>query len=366
MNQTENDFYKFTAQADKTKAARLDLFGVIGGGFWEDGFDENAFKTAMSAVDDSQPLDIYINSPGGSVFAAMAIHGMISRHAGPVTITVAGLAASAATIITSAKNARVIMPTGSMMMVHEARTGADSATADNLREAATSLDKINQSVRDIYRQKTGMDDDKLKALLKVDTFLTASEAKELGFADEVDTGQVITNTMTGDTVMINGLTVAASMFAGAPAGCINQADTAQVTAVNPSKEDDYMDLQKLKAEHPELVEAIRKEAFAEGVKQERDRIKAIEDIAVVGHDEMVKDAKFTNAISAEKLAVAILKADKERGAQMLANIRNDAKALDGIENEGNQGMNPEAEKKAKEEAEMKAVIEAGKRGFARA
>lgn len=361
-----NDFYKVTAQADKTKAARLDLFGVIGGGFWEDGFDENAFKAAMGAVDDSQPLDIYINSPGGSVFAAMAIHSMISRHAGPVTITVAGLAASAATIITSAKNARVIMPTGSMMMVHEARVSTDTTTADGLRNQAASLDKINESIRDIYRQKTGMDDEKLKALLKTDTFLTAVEAKELGFADEVDTGQVITNTMTGDTVMINGLSVAASMFAGAPAGFINQADTAQVTsAVNPSKEDDFMDLQKLKAEHPELVEAIRKEAFAEGVKQERDRIKAIEEIAVVGHDEMVRDAKFTNAISAEKLAVAILKADKERGAQMLANRQKDAAGLDSLGTEGNQGMNPEAEKKAKEEAEMKAVIEAGKRGFAR-
>lgn len=126
-----------------------------------------------------------------------------------------------------------------------------------------------------------------------------------------------------------------------------------------------MNLETLKAEHPELVQAIRNEAIAEGAAQERARIQAIEDIAVVGHENLVNAAKFDGKTTAEALAVQILKADKARGAQMLNDRKNDAKALEGIEPEGNEGLDPKAEAKAKADAEMKAFIEAGARAYAR-
>lgn len=126
-----------------------------------------------------------------------------------------------------------------------------------------------------------------------------------------------------------------------------------------------MNLETLKAEHPDLVQAIRNEAIAEGAEQERARIQAIEDIAIVGHEDLVNAAKFDGKTTAEALAVQILKADKARGAQMLTARMKDAKALEGIEPEGNEGLNPKAEEKAKQDAEMKAVIEAGARAFAR-
>ena len=76
-------------------------------------------------------------------------------------------------------------------------------------------------------------------------------------------------------------------------------------------------------------------------------------------------AKFDGKTTAEALAVQILKADKARGAQMLEDRKSDAKALEGIESEGNEGLDPKAEAKAKLDAEMKAAIEAGARAFAR-
>ena len=83
-----------------------------------------------------------------------------------------------------------------------------------------------------------------------------------------------------------------------------------------------MTLEKLKAEHPEIVEAIRNEAKAEmmkeGAENERARIKAIEEIAVTGHEELVAKAKFDEPMTAEQLAVAILKADKAKNAAALA------------------------------------------------
>ena len=126
-----------------------------------------------------------------------------------------------------------------------------------------------------------------------------------------------------------------------------------------------MDLEKLKAEHPELVQAIRKEAIAEGAAQERARIQAIEDIATPGHEDLVNEAKFKTGISAEALAVSILKADKMRASKMLTDRMNDAKTLDQIKPEGNQGLDPKSEAKARTDAEMKAVIEAGAKAFAR-
>ena len=88
-----------------------------------------------------------------------------------------------------------------------------------------------------------------------------------------------------------------------------------------------MDLEKLKAEHPDLVQAIRNEALAEGAAQERARIQAIEDIATPGHEDLVNEAKFKTGISAEALAVSILKAEKKRAAQMLQDRADDAKDL---------------------------------------
>lgn len=126
-----------------------------------------------------------------------------------------------------------------------------------------------------------------------------------------------------------------------------------------------MDLETLKAEHPDLVLAIRNEAIAEGAEQERARIQAIEDIAVVGHEDLVNAAKFDGKTTAESLAVQILKADKARGAQMLKARAKDAQALEGIETAGNEGLDPKSEEKAKLDAEMKAVIEAGARAYAR-
>ena len=126
-----------------------------------------------------------------------------------------------------------------------------------------------------------------------------------------------------------------------------------------------MDIETLKAEHPELVEAIRNEAMNEGIAQERARIQAIEDIAVAGHEEMVQAAKFDKAITAEQLAVAILKADKARDNKALSARINDAAELAGIPPSSNEGLIPNAEARANEDAELKAVIEAGAKAFSK-
>lgn len=344
-----NDFYKFTMAQDQTVPARLDLFGTIGGGFWDDGFDDVTFAEAMKGVGEFQPLDIYINSPGGSVFAAISIYNLIARHKGTVTVHVSGIAASAATIITSVPNGRVIMPLGSMMLIHPVRAAVGSSTAEELREAGENLEKVRESVLDIYAQKTGLERERLLGMMQKESYLTAGEAVENGFADEVDRSVTVENVISGGVCMINGLEVSASLFDAAPKGFI--------------KQEVKMDLENLTKEYPELVEQIRAKAYAEGADNERARILAIEEIATPGHDELVNAAKLDSTMSAEKLAVEILKADKMRNANMLQARANDAQDLANIPQVSNEGVIPGEEKKAKEDAEEQKIIEAGRRGF---
>ena len=101
-----------------------------------------------------------------------------------------------------------------------------------------------------------------------------------------------------------------------------------------------MDLEMLKAEYPDLVQAIRSEAIKEGADAERARIQSIEEIAMAGHEALVTAAKFDGITTAEMLAVQMVKAEKARNARMLDARQEDAKALAGLEGEGNEGVEP--------------------------
>jgi hypothetical protein len=91
-----------------------------------------------------------------------------------------------------------------------------------------------------------------------------------------------------------------------------------------------MNLEELAEQYPELLEEIRNQARTEGAKQERERIKAIEDLAVKGFEDIVTKAKFEEPKQPEDVAVAIIKAQKERGEKVLEDLRKDAKALEGV------------------------------------
>lgn len=335
---TNNFFYKVTAQANVTQPARLDLFGVIGGGWWEDGFDEKSFKDAMSVVQETQPLDIYLNSPGGSVFAGIAILNLLKQHKGAIRIYVMGIAASAATLITSAPNARVIMPTGSMLMVHAPRLSANSMTAKQLKEAGVALEKIEESVKQIYVEKTGMKAEDVAEMISHETYMTAAEAVAKGFADEVDVTQKVTNSFEDNVVMLGGMPVQKNFFDNAPEDFLNKLNgnvvQTQKKSILNQNEEVAMTLEEIKAQHPDLYKQIRAEGREEGLKegmtQERNRIKAIEEMALTGHEALVAKAKFETGMTAEQMAVEMVKAEKAKTTTIAQNRETDAAELNGV------------------------------------
>lgn len=358
-----NKFWNVKKDGDK-KRCQLDLFGYVGGSKDDPlgrGFNETEFLADFRQIPEDADLSISINSFGGAVYTALSIYSLLKAHKGAITIRVDGAAMSAATIITSVPGARVIMPRGSMMMIHKVSTVAIGDT-DDLRKTADDMEKLEENLIAIYAEKTGRTADEVREKVAVESYFNAEEAVEFGLADEVDESTEVSNKAAGDFVMLNGLKADAKLFAHAPEGFI-KADTPTAAAIK--EEGPSMDLEKLRAEHPDLVQAIRSEALAEGAAQERERIKAIEAIALPGFESIIEDAKYVNASTAQDVAIAIVMAQKARAGKMAADIEADAKDLDGIGAAGNTGINPAAEKAAAAEAERDAIIAAGARGFAR-
>lgn len=326
-------FWNLKTNNENTDAARLDLFGIIGAdGFWEQGFDEASFKYDMESIPEDKALDIYINSDGGSVFTALAIYNMVKRHKGAVKITVAGLAASAATIITSVPNARVVMSAGSMMMVHAPSSYIGWANASQLRTLADTLDKVGGSIVDIYKQKTAQAEEKLVEMMSTETWLTASEAVELGFADEIDNSNPIAAVRDNGQLIVNGRAISEARLKHIPAAW---------TGEDEKGEKSMKTFEEFKEQYPEFYnqakEEGRQEGVAEGGKNERERIKAIEDMAFVGHEALVVAAKFDKPVSPETFAMALIKAEKEQKQAFLDKRKQDAGELDGIEPGSNSG-----------------------------
>jgi ATP-dependent protease ClpP protease subunit/phage major head subunit gpT-like protein len=153
---------------------RLD--GVIGEDFHA--ADLNAFLEAANG----NPVDIAINSPGGSVFEALAAYNALAEYTGVVTTTVDALAASAASVVFMAGTRRVMLE-GSMLMLHRA-SGLTAGNKNDHAKTAEVLAKIDQQVINIYARVSGLPVNRITAMLDEETWLDANAARSNGFATE--------------------------------------------------------------------------------------------------------------------------------------------------------------------------------------
>lgn len=152
-----------------------ELFGL--------GISAKSFAEELKALGELTALTLRINSPGGDVFEGQAIYSILAAHRARKTVYVDGIAASIASVIAMAGD-EVIMPENAMMMIHESAGGV-WGSADEMRGMAAALDKINTSIVNVYARKTGRPADELATLMHEETWMTAADAKELGFADRV-------------------------------------------------------------------------------------------------------------------------------------------------------------------------------------
>ncbi len=160
--------------------ASLHLYGVIGS-------EVTAQDVAASLKDASgvKVLRVFVDSPGGDLMAGKAIYAQLARfaQAAEVVATVDGLAASAASFMIMAAT-RIVMAPEATMMVHEARAVAGGKASD-LRALADVLESETANLVSIYARRTKRAPEDIAAILAAETWFTAAEAVEAGFADEI-------------------------------------------------------------------------------------------------------------------------------------------------------------------------------------
>ena len=161
--------------------ASLYIYDVIDE-FW--GVSAAAVINELAQAEGAPVLNIYINSPGGSVFEARAIMAAIGRFSGKTVAHIDSLCASAATSIALSCN-EVVMKEGALFMIHNA-SGMAYGDKNVMLDTAALLEKIELSIIKDYADKTGMSDAEIITLMDAETWFTAQEALAAGFIDRID------------------------------------------------------------------------------------------------------------------------------------------------------------------------------------
>lgn len=139
----------------------------------------------LASKDDKKDIQLYINSPGGSVTAGLAIYDTMQFIKCPVATTCVGMAASMGAVLLAAgtKGKRFALP-NSEIMLHQVAGGAEGVAAD-IEINAKQILKIKEILNGIISKHTGQPIEKIARETDRDFYLTAAEAKEYGIIDEV-------------------------------------------------------------------------------------------------------------------------------------------------------------------------------------
>ena len=354
-------------KAEDGKTAKVNLYGEIVDevptDWWTGEKVAGLFielKSFLNDVEDLSGMDevfFYINSVGGSVDAGVSIFNKIRAMKAETTTVVDGLAASAASIVAQAGDHRQVS-LGSQTMVHCASAGLlGYYNQAELSEVTKMLESEDKRIAQILADRTGRSEKDMLKMMKATSWMTADEAVEEGFADEVvgKTEPVVDKISNTKMYVVNGIphnlshmSIPTFKAVGefAPAQMISDG-TEPVDIDNPSnslKEEKSMDMNELRAKYPDLVNQIADEARqtaqtenAEAVKNavneaviaERKRLQDIDSIAQTIGADLVNEAKYgENPMSASELALKALKNQQAQGADFLKSRNEEQKDAD--------------------------------------
>ncbi|MFC0853118.1 head maturation protease, ClpP-related [Halalkalibacter oceani] len=169
------------------KSGDIFIYGEITKYAWEELGEKSAkvFQQELADLGEVETINLYVNSPGGSVFEGLAIGNQLKRHKARVIAHVDALAASVASVIIMSAD-EIRMYENSMLMIHNPWDFVIGNAAE-LRKAADDLDRIGESAKLDYLSKAGdkLTEEKLIELLDAETWLSANEAYQYGLCDVV-------------------------------------------------------------------------------------------------------------------------------------------------------------------------------------
>jgi ATP-dependent protease ClpP protease subunit len=312
------------------------------------------FKEELNKITTSK-ICVRINSGGGDVFAAEAIRTAIreKRQEGKkINCKIDGFCGSAAVGIAAACESIAISSSG-YFMIHDPMVFAYGYyNISDFSKGQAMLEKIKQGIINAYAAKTGKDKKEISDLMTAETWYTGDEAVENGFCDELMFEEEAENTIEN---VVNSAALDMQMYRNPPISLLNLCSlhdsrgfsnkTPKQTKTKESENTmEIKTVDELKAAFPDLTKQIENAA----AKEERERIKNIEEMAIDGYEGIVNNAKFENPIAAAEVAMKIVAEQKKQGANYLASRNADvvnsninkvgSSSQEGVEN--NNGENP--------------------------
>ena len=298
-------------------------------------------KQVKKAIDEAigngaKKLSLRINSPGGVCTQAVAMRSILA-NAGfeEINILIEGLCASAATDLATLPGAHVAISEGSEYMIHNPWCIA-FGNANEMEHTIERLRNIEQMSRGFYMKRTGQTEEQIKEWMDAETWFTAEEAVEYGFADEVISAEVVTETPAAACVSERAMTAMRGLYKAVPTNIAIESETLSDGATAPEneevsngtpvagapteinlKEDNPMELDgitmdQLRDGNPALFEQVQQNAVA----AERERISDIDALTVPGYEAMAEEAK-ANGTSAMDFQKQIVAAMKEKGGKFM-------------------------------------------------
>lgn len=174
---------KYYALEKSEKKASLYIFGSITSYPWREK-DKDAYGIVKELSElDVDEIDVHINSTGGAVSEGLAIYNVLKNSSMKVTTYCDGFACSAASVVFMAGDER-IMNEASLMLIHNAWTYGQGDAAE-FRKQADDLDKITQASVKAYMRNVNISEEELKSMMNVETWVSAEDAKTMGFATKV-------------------------------------------------------------------------------------------------------------------------------------------------------------------------------------
>ena len=172
--------WNWIKDSDETRTLRLE--GPIDEeSFWGDEITPQMFRDELNAGEGD--VTVWINSPGGNVFAAAEIYTMLKDYKGSITVKIDAIAASAASVVAMAGDTVQMSPVA-MLMIHDPSTVAMGNTKD-MEKAIEVLNEVKESIINAYASKSGLSHARIANLMSNETWMNAKKAVELGFADEI-------------------------------------------------------------------------------------------------------------------------------------------------------------------------------------
>lgn len=358
------------------------LYGPIAGesSWWGDEVTPRSFAEDLESLG-GKDVTVRINSGGGDVFAAHAIHNQLVAYKGRVTVVIDGLAASAATIIAVAGD-RIIMPSNALFMIHNPAIGlSDYYGADELLKAAEALNTIKGSVVAAYRKRCKASAEELAAMMDAETWMGAAECMEKGFVDEIQGS--VSPVLNGSSLIVNSINFDMKNFKNQDAlkACLNK--KVEVQSMNNKLEaflnslglklDDNQQAAPAQNAAPAVHEpqpVIDAEQIAKNaVEAERQRVAALE--AMDGGDnqavtaiiaEAKKNGKTADDVKPYINAVKTIPPAQNAAQQLVANMIGDNKES-GVEGIGTGAVDDAAMEKAADAKAMDAMAQVMNKKF---